>query len=77
MAKKPNPVLQKAREESYNKGFTKGFEMGQEHATMILADKFDGLEKVPGIGPKLMEKIVNHFGREYFEKVGADNAKQS
>jgi hypothetical protein len=69
MAKKPNPVLVKAKEEAYNKGFTKGFDMGQEHATLILASKFDRLDKVPGIGPKLMEKIVNHFGKEYFEVV--------
>ena len=77
MAKKPNPVLQKVREEAYNQGFTKGYEMAQDNAVITFASKFDGLEKVPGIGPKLMEKIVNHFGSEYFEKVGADDGKQS
>lgn len=62
-----NPVIQKAREEGYNTGFKKGFDLGQENACLVFASKFDDLEKVPGIGPKLMEKIVSHFGREYFE----------
>ncbi|MGY6209709.1 hypothetical protein ACXEO8_07005 [Cytobacillus firmus] len=76
MAKKPNPVIQKAKEEGYNNGFKKGFELGQENACLVFANKFDGLEKVPGIGPKLMEKIVNHFGRDYFTEVGAEDGKQ-
>lgn len=67
MAKK-NPVLENARKESYNKGFTIGFEQGRDNACLLFASKFDGLEKVPGIGPKMMEKIVNHFGREYFKE---------
>lgn len=70
--KKVNPVIQKAREEGYNEGYHKGtlfgFDQGKYSACMFFADRFDGLEKVPGIGPKLMEKIVNHFGREYFEE---------
>lgn len=64
-----NPVLIKARQEAYNKGFTNGFEQGRDNACLLFATKFDGLDKVPGIGPKLMERIVNHFGREYFEEV--------
>lgn len=71
MAKKPNPVLQKAREEGYNQGFhagiKTGFEQGKYSACMHFADRFDGLEKVPGIGPKIMKKIVKHFGPELFE----------
>jgi hypothetical protein len=70
--KRPNPVISKAREDGYTKGYQKGtqygFEQGKYSACMFFADKFDGLEKVPGIGPKLMEKIVNHFGREYFKE---------
>lgn len=73
LAKKVNPVIQKAKETGYNEGFQKGtnfgFEQGKYSACMYFADRFDGLDKVPGIGPKLMEKIVNHFGREYFEEV--------
>ncbi|MFE4522165.1 hypothetical protein ACFRCQ_08400 [Cytobacillus firmus] len=69
MPKKPNPVIQKAKEEGYNNGFKKGFELGQENACLVLAAKFGGLEKVPGIGPKLLEKVVNHFGSEYFEVI--------
>ena len=62
-----NPVLIKAKQEAYNKGFTIGFEQGKLGASVFMASKFKDLEKVPGIGPKLQEKIVNHFGPEYFE----------
>lgn len=72
-----NPVIEKARKEAYNQGFSKGYEMAQDNAVITFASKFDGLQNVSGIGPKLMEKIVNHFGSEYFEKVGADDGKQS
>ncbi|WLR53573.1 hypothetical protein LC048_13680 [Mesobacillus subterraneus] len=71
--KKVNPVIAKAREEGYQEGYRKGthfgFDQGKYSACMLFADKFDGLEKVPGIGPKMMEKIVNHFGKEYFQEV--------
>lgn len=72
MAKKPNPVIQKARDEGYNAGFNAGmklgFEQGKYSACMHFADRFEGLEKVPGIGPKSMEKVVKHFGEELFQK---------
>lgn len=76
MAKKPNPVIQKAKEEAYNKGFANGFQMAQDNAVIAFSSKFEGLEKVPGIGPKIMAKIVNHFGRDYFTEVGAEDGKQ-
>lgn len=67
-----NPVIQKAREEGYKVGFTAGtkvgFDQGKYSACMFFADKFDGLEKVPGIGPKIMDKIMNHLGKEYFRE---------
>lgn len=70
---KKNPVIVKARQEGYNDGFKIGFDQGvitgRNTATYILASKFDGLNKVPGIGPKLMDKIVQHFGKEYFQEV--------
>lgn len=73
MSKKKNPVIIKARQEGYNTGFKIGFEQGVEsgrnNATYFLASRFDGLDKVPGIGPKMIEKIVKHFGKEYFEEV--------
>ncbi len=71
--KKVNPVIQKVREESYQQGFLNGQKLGFEHgkntATMYFASRFDGLDQVPGIGEKTIEKIVRHFGAEYFEKV--------
>lgn len=70
---KKNPVIIKARQEGYNDGFKVGFEQGivqgRQNATYILATKFEGLNKVPGIGPKLLDKIVKHFGKEYFQEV--------
>lgn len=70
---KKNPVIIKARQEGYNDGFKVGFEQGvvqgRQNATYILASRFSGLSKVPGIGPKLLQKIVNHFGKEYFQEV--------
>lgn len=68
-----NPVIQKARKEGYQKGFevgTKhGFEQGKYSACMYFAERFDGLEKVKGIGPKTMKIIVEHFGKEYFKGI--------
>jgi hypothetical protein len=66
--KKKNPVIEKARSEGYNEGFKFGFEHGKYSACVVFADKMEGLEHVNGIGPKMMEKIVQHFGKEYFEE---------
>ena len=77
---KKNPVIVKARQEGYNHGFKVGFDQGvisgRNTATYVIASKFDGLNKVPGIGPKMMEKIVQHFGKEYFQEV-PDEYKQT
>jgi hypothetical protein len=68
-----NPVIQKAKQDGYSDGFMNGskvgFEQGKYSATMYFASRFDGLDQVPGIGPKIMEKVVNHFGKEYFQIV--------
>lgn len=64
-----NPIIEKARSEGFEKGSKLGFEQGKYSACMYFADRFDGLDKVPGIGPKVMEKVVKHFGSEYFQKV--------
>lgn len=69
MARKVNPVLAKAREEGYKLGFKVGVEQGQNAACVLFAQQFDGLYKVKGIGPKTIELIVNHFGRQYFQEV--------
>ncbi len=75
-----NPVIQKAKQEGYEKGFEAGmkmgFKQGQYQACMALADKFEGLDEVSGIGPKILEKIVRHFGSEYFKEV-EDSGKQA
>jgi hypothetical protein len=70
VSKKRNPAIQKAYEEGVRVGFKQGFEQGKYSATCYMASRFDGLGKVKGIGPKTMEIIVNHFGREYFESEG-------
>jgi hypothetical protein len=71
--KSKNPVIQKAREEGYNQGYEAGFKLGNENGQYVTANfikqRFDGLDKVPGIGPKIFEKIVKHFGEEYFKKI--------
>jgi ERCC4-type nuclease len=73
--KKKNPVIEKARGEGYNEGFKNGFEHGKYTACVVFADKMEGLEHVNGIGPKIMDKIVKHFGQEYFEE--RDNNEQA
>jgi excinuclease UvrABC nuclease subunit len=69
-----NPIIQKARKEAYELGYKNGAEMGHkialQQAEEFFKSKFDGLDKVPGIGPKIFEKFMNHFGNEYFVKVG-------
>jgi hypothetical protein len=73
--KKKNPVLEKARKEGYEMGFKVGYEngrkAGQMDATYTFAEKWKGLEKVPGIGPMMFERIIKHFGKEYFQRQGA------
>lgn len=50
------------------KAYKKGFNDGIEHAIEFFKRKFDGIYEVPGIGEKTVEKIVKHFGEEFFEK---------
>ncbi|NMH68583.1 helix-hairpin-helix domain-containing protein [Bacillus sp. RO3] len=65
-----NPVMQKA----YEQGKSDGYELGLSHsealgiakATNYIAGRFSSLNQVPGIGPKMIEKIKKHFGEEYF-----------
>ncbi|MCM3600655.1 hypothetical protein M3175_07925 [Robertmurraya korlensis] len=64
-----NPLLQKKYEEGKKIGIQIGskfgFEQGKYSACMHFADKLEDLGKVPGIGPKTIEKILNHLGAEY------------
>jgi hypothetical protein len=65
-----NPALQKA----YDQGKAEGYELGLSHseakgvakATNYIAGRFKSIDRVPGIGPKMVEKIKKHFGEEYF-----------
>lgn len=70
---KKNHHIEKVRKEEYNNGYTQGYEHGKvagiKMSTSTIAAKFNGLDKVPGIGPKLFDKISNHFGKEYFQEV--------
>ncbi|WP_034757740.1 hypothetical protein [Rossellomorea vietnamensis] len=70
MTKYRNPALQKA----YDQGKSEGYALGLKHseargvakATNYIAGRFQSLDQVPGIGPKMVEKIKKHFGEEYF-----------
>lgn len=70
---KRNSILDKARKEGYDIGFKNGVEigksLGRDATSEFIAERFDGLDEIPGIGPKLYKKIVYHFGIEYFKKV--------
>jgi ribosomal protein L5 len=74
-----NPIIQKARKEAYELGYKNGMDMGVkvgiQQASDFFADKVNTLDKVPGIGPKMFERFMNHFGPEYFQKVGEKSEK--
>ncbi|MCU9594620.1 hypothetical protein OEV82_09140 [Caldibacillus thermolactis] len=59
----------KQLEAAYQLGLAKGEEIGINKATNFFKKRFDGIYDVPGIGEKTVEKLVKHFGKEYFEKV--------
>jgi hypothetical protein len=71
MKKFNNQVLQKAYDQGKSEGYALGLKQseakGVVKATDYIAEKFAGLEEVPGIGPKVMSKIKKHFGEEYFK----------
>ncbi|PAD69914.1 hypothetical protein CHH83_05770 [Bacillus sp. 7586-K] len=70
---KKNHHIEKVKKEEYNNGYKQGYEHGKvagiKMSTRTIGAKFNGLDKVPGIGPKLIEKISTHFGKEYFQEV--------
>lgn len=68
MARK-NPVLQKKFKEGYEKGFIAGKDFGIKLAVDYIAKRFDELQDMPGIGPKTIEKFMQAFGEDYFQKV--------
>jgi flagellar biosynthesis/type III secretory pathway protein FliH len=57
--KKKNPVMQ----QKYEEGFEDGLRQGKYEAIRIFAEKFEGLEKVDGIGKATIEKIITHLGK--------------
>ncbi|TCJ05066.1 hypothetical protein [Cytobacillus praedii] len=67
-----NPQIHKARVEGYNQGFAVGYQQGKYSACKYFDKKFQGLEDLPGIGEKTLQKITKHFefGPEYFKEFG-------
>jgi hypothetical protein len=57
-----NPLLEKKWLEGYEQGKKDG--VGQ--AVSFFLDRFKGLQDVPGIGEKTMEKIKKQLGEKYF-----------
>lgn len=71
MAKKKknrNPLLQQKWMEGYQQGKIDGI----AQAVNFFTAKFEGLEDVPGIGEKTMQKIVNQLGHKYFSEKWKD-----
>lgn len=76
-----NPLLEKKYQEGLLRGIEIGKALGKAEGIEIgkvegrdltinwFEKRFEGLDKVPGIGPKITEKFVNHFGPEHFKKV--------
>ncbi|MEW8985944.1 MAG: hypothetical protein AB2401_02865 [Bacillus sp. (in: firmicutes)] len=60
-----NPILQK----KYDEGYEKGLKQGIKQSVDFFTEKFKGLEDVPGIGEKTIDKIRKQLGHEYFQKV--------
>lgn len=57
--KRKNPVLEKKYEE--------GKWAGIQQATSYFLERFEELKKVPGIGPKTQEKILEVMFKSYEE----------
>lgn len=58
-----NPLLEKKFQEGYQLGKSHGV----KQALDFFIDKFEGLEDVPGIGDRTMERIKEQLGHEYFK----------
>ncbi len=58
-----NPLLLKKWDEGYDAGVREGI----ARSVSFFAEKFKGLEEVPGIGEKTMKRIKTHLGSKYFE----------
>lgn len=72
--KNKNPLLQQKWIEGYQQGKIDGI----AQAVSFFAEKFKGLEDVPGIGEKTINKIAKQLGDKYFnfwegEKRGRDS----
>lgn len=60
-----NPVIQKAEDRGYKKGFAAGEERGRGQAIAFIIDWFEKLDSVPGIGTRTTERISNEFLKKY------------
>ncbi|MGY0692643.1 hypothetical protein ACW2QC_07590 [Virgibacillus sp. FSP13] len=63
-----NPVLQDKFKEGYSAGYLSGAEYGKSVTLKFLAERFNGLYDVPGIGPKTIKKIEQQLGEQYFRE---------
>lgn len=65
-----NPVIQaafdKGKKEGYALGLAHGRSEGQAKTILVVAEKLKNLPTIPGVGPKTMDKFIEHFGRKYF-----------
>lgn len=59
-----NPLLQ----QKFDEGYALGVQHGIQKSVDFFIHKFEGLEEVPGIGEKTMEKIKKQLGEKYFKE---------
>ncbi|MRG86982.1 hypothetical protein [Salinibacillus xinjiangensis] len=64
-----NPILKQKYEEGYLDGFANGADYGRSRTVDFFVERFNGLENVPGIGSKTLEKIRKQLGEEYFRRI--------
>lgn len=64
MTKSKNPLLQR----SYNEGFQVGYQAGIDQSSRYLLDRLKEFEQLEGVGPKTLDKLLQVFDSQYFEK---------
>lgn len=59
-----NPLLKK----KFAEGYERGVEQGVKESVKFVSDRFSTLHEVEGIGIKTIDRIKEHFGREFFKE---------